>query len=305
MADYTPIGVPYESYIRPPATLRYPGDEDEKKRKAAEPYTGGLTRNEQMVLGLIPGAQGYGQVSQMPGQGLTDYNRRTMASYRQAAYGGSGVGDIPTIGGAGGEQALLELDQARKMDPYTSEIIGRAAQTTRDIEAGAESIPYGPGGYSIPLLEQGLRRQIEAPGMSPVEYTQAKRRITQGFQAQTGALAAGQAKGGYFSPTSVAQAGGGAPSQELATGMAELEAKNAEIQRREREAGVRTLASQYGTLSGQALQPRQAYGEEIARLRTTAPVTRQGVYPTKYSSTAMPTYSSLPSQSGSSGIWVG
>ncbi len=229
------------------------------------------------------------QLSQTPGQGLTPLNRANIPGYRQAGYGGGaggiyggGAGGIP---GVGGGQALVEYGQAAAAERHLPGIIGLAGRETRAIEAGAQDIPYGPGGYALPLLQQGLERQISAPGMSPVEYTQAKRRITQGFGAQTGALASAGAKGGFFSPSSVAQAGGGAPTQQLGQGLAELEAKNAEIQRREREAGIRTLASQYGTLSGQALGPRSAYLARVGQYQEQTPVTRQGISTTSPSST--------------------
>ncbi len=228
------------------------------------------------------------QLSQTPGQGLTPLNRANIPGYRQGGYAG-GAGGIPGVGGGipgvGGNQALLEYGQAAGAEQYLPGIIGLAGRETRAIEEGARDIPYGPGGYSLDLLQKGLERQIEAPGMSPVEYTQAKRRITQGFGAQTGALAAAGAKGGYFSPSSVAQAGGGAPAQQLGQGLAELEAKNAEIQRRERESGIRTLASQYPTLSGQALGPRAGYLARVGRYQEQTPVRRQGITTTRPSST--------------------
>jgi hypothetical protein len=221
------------------------------------------------------------------GGGLTALNRAMMPQYRQAQYYGGG--GIPTVGGGGypggGGQALLEYGQARAAERYLPDIIGQAGRETRAIEEGAGDIPYGPGGYSLPLMQYGLERQIAAPGMSPVEYTQAKRRITQGFGAQTGALASAGARGGYFSPASVAQAGGGAPAQQLGQGLAELEARNAEIQRRERESGVRTLASQYGTLSRQALGPREAYMARVGQYQTPTPVQYQGIQTTRPSRT--------------------
>jgi hypothetical protein len=213
------------------------------------------------------------------GRGLTALNRAMMAPGRQAQYYGA-MGGMP-----GGDQEMLEYGMGARAERYLPEITGLAAREQTAIQAGAAGVPYGPDAYAPGLMQYGLERQIAAPGMSPVEYTQAKRRITQGFGAQTGALASAGARGGYFSPASVAQAGGGAPAQQLGQGFAELEARNAEIQRREREAGVRTLASQYPGMSRRAYGPYDAYMAQTGQYREQTPVQYHGIQTTRPSRT--------------------
>lgn len=216
-----------------------------------------------------------------------------------AYQGGQAGGGIPLTGGGslpgGGNMAMLEYGAAAGAEQYLPDIIGLAGRETSAIEAGAQGLPYGPDAYAPDLMQYGLERQITAPGMTDAEYNQAKRRVTEGFGAATGKISANLGKAGYFDKESVAQAAGGAPAQQLGHGFAEIEAKNAEIQRREREAGIRTLASQYGTMSGRAYGPYDAYQSRVGQYQTQTPVQEHGISTTKPSSTAPGTYSSLPS----------
>ena len=154
--------------------------------------------------------------------------------------------------------------------------IDLAEDYTRQMEEAGDRV-QGRGSWAEPMAEEAIGKALNSPGMSAGEYAQAKGRVTGSFRAATGALAQGGGKRGYFSKGSTAQAAGNAPAAALGGGLADLEAKNAEIQRKERASGLGALTSLAPGMMDEARRPGEALGSMVGSYMASTPLNMTGI----------------------------
>lgn len=186
-----------------------------------------------------------------------------------------GVAQMPLrsyIGSRDPNSLLYQRDQQANLGDY----ISQAADIIRRVEEAGGRLG-GTGAWAEPLAQDAVTSALTSPGMSAGEYAQAKGRVTGAFRAATGALAKGGGGKGYFSPTSTAQAAGNAPAAQLGQGLAELEAKNAEIQRRERQSGLSALTGLTPGMMEEAGRPGEALGSLVGQYMASTPLHMTGI----------------------------
>lgn len=141
--------------------------------------------------------------------------------------------------------------------------IPAAGRVASAIAAGRPEAPAGQYGALEAPVVGGIQRLLQ-PGISAARYARGRSRITKGFGAQTGRLATGGARRGYFSRGGVATGASGQPSAALAQGLGQYEVGIEREESRQLEAGL-AAAGQFREDIGRFGEGYGAFAGEFAR----------------------------------------
>lgn len=202
------------------------------------------------------------------GQRIPDPNRRS----NPRVFSSYGRG-----GGYGGDDPVSRFASA----------VPQAGQIGKMVASEGANAPAGTYGALQTPVVGGIQRLLQ-PRISPARYARGRKRITKGFGAQTGRLAQGGARRGYFSRGGVATGASGRPSAALASGLGEYEVGIEREEARQLEAGLGAAANfredigRYGqgvgAFAGEFARQRDRYGRRNFRSANRAPSWAPGQY---------------------------